>query len=204
MRGLYFFILWVSIIFSISCSPAPKEILIDSFEGEINSTTVDFGAKEGSSLKVEADKTFKVCGEQSLKVDYDLKPSGYMWVARGYNLDVKGAAKWLVAPQKIKWRKYDAFVIYMYGRNSEGVIAFDIKDSGGEMWRFLIDDDFRGWKEVVCPFNEFFVRKDWQPQEAERNEVLDFPIMSFQIEPRMPQKGVYYFDCIKIVKAGRK
>jgi hypothetical protein len=86
----------------------------------------------------------------------------------------------------------------MYGSNSSGVIAFDLKDKGGELWRFLIDDDFSGWKEVVCPLKEFFPRGDWQPETAERNEKLDFPVTSFQFEPRLPGKGAYYFDCVKL------
>jgi hypothetical protein len=65
-----------------------------------------------------------------------------MWVARGYNLDVKGAACWLVEPKDIAWEKYNALSINVYGTGSGGVITLDIKDAGEEMWRFLIDDDF--------------------------------------------------------------
>lgn len=181
-----------------------NELLIDSFEGEISHSTVDFGSSQESSLKVEASGELKICGEQSLKLDYDLKPSGYMWTARGYNLDVKGAGNWEVLPQDIQWDKFGGISFYMYGTGSDGVIAFDIKDAGGEMWRYIIDDDFQGWKEIVCKFSDFFARKDWQPDTADKNEVLDFPIMSFQFEPRMPGKGVYYFDCVKFVSVKDK
>jgi len=197
-----FFPLFISLffIFSSSCTKAPSELLLDSFEGEINSETVDFGSSENSSLAVSSDRRIKVCGEQSLKLDYELNPSGYMWIARGYGLDIKGAAKWEVPPQDIKWSKYNAFSLSMYGRSSGGIIAFDIKDSGGELWRFFLDDDRSGWKEVICPLAEFFPRGDWQPENADRNEVLDFPIMSFQFEPRIMGRGVYYFDCIKLIR----
>jgi hypothetical protein len=174
--------------------------MIDSFEGPLTKETVDYGAAEGSSVKVEADTGIKVCDAQSLKIEYDLKPSGYMWIARGYNLDIKGAAAWIVKPQDVKWRSYYAVSMQMYGSNTGGVIAFDLKDAGGEIWRFIIDDDFTGWKEIVCPLKEFFPRKDWQPDTATKNEVIDFPIMSFQFEPRLPGKGVYYFDCVKVIK----
>lgn len=190
-------VVFLSVIL-ISCSSKNKELLIDSFEGKIDSTTVDFGASTSSSLKVEKDKNIKMCGEQSLKIIYELKPSGYMWVARGYNLDVKGAGRWEVHPKQINWQDYNALSMYMYGSGGGGVLAWDIKDKDNEMWRFLIDDDFKGWKEIVAPFSQFFVRKDWQPQEAKKNEQLDFPIMSFQFEPRMPGKGVYYFDCVRL------
>ena len=200
MRTFYFVGMAVLLLFSVSCARTPQEGLIDSFEGEIGSKTVDFGSSPGSSLKVEADKNLKICEEQSMKLDYNLKPAGYMWVARGYGLDVKGADKWLISPEEINWKEDNAFSLYMYGRNSGGVVAFDLKDSGGEAWRFFLDDDFRGWKEIICPLDEFFPRADWQPEGATRNEVLDFPIMSFQFEPFMLGEGVYRFDCVKLVK----
>ena len=182
------------------CGKVEQKLLIDSFEGNINNQTVDFGASEGSSLTVEAEKTLKVCQEQAIKLSYELKPSGYMWAARGFNLDVKGAAQWIVKPEKIDWNKYNAISVFMYGSNSGGVVAFDIKDAGREMWRFLLEDNFTGWKEMVLPFSKFFLRRDWQPQNADRNETLDFPIMSFQFEPRLSGiKGTYYFDCVKLV-----
>lgn len=199
MRKKVCFLL-AGLVAAIGCSKVPVEVLIDSFEEQINSETVDYGAGEGSSLKVSADKALKVCGEQSIKLEYVLKPSSYMWAARGYNLDVKTAAKWQVEPGAIKWKNYKAISFYMYGRNSAGVIAFDIKDSGGEMWRFIVDDDFVGWKEIVCPFSQFFLRRDWQPATAQINEVLDFPINSFQFEPRLPGEGECNFDCVKVIE----
>jgi len=200
MSKLYFLAVGVFSLFLLGCSMDSPEVLIDSFEGEINSKTVDFGSSENSSLKVEADNNLKVDGEQSIKLDYDLKPSGYMWAARGCGLDTTGADRWVIKPQDIDWSKYNAVSLYMYGSNSEGVIAFDIKDKGGEFWRFLLDDDFTGWKEIVCPLEHFFSRGDWQPEDAVRDEILDFPIMSFQFEPRMPGKGICHFDCIKFKK----
>lgn len=182
------------------CQPQSKSLLIDSFEGPLNKETVDYGSEEHSSVSVGAAKDIKVCGEQSLKVTYELKPSSYMWVARGYNLDVKGAACWEIAPDNINFSNYNAFSLKMYGGNSGGIVAFDIKDAGGEMWRFVIDDDFSGWKEIVLPFSNFFARTDWQPQGSSTNGALDFPIMSFQFEPRTPGKGIYYFDCVQLVK----
>lgn len=200
-KNRFLAIVFLLIIGFVGCSKAPEEVMIDSFEGQIDKVTVDYGAAEGSSLKVEADANIKMCGVQSLKIDYELKPSGYMWIARGYNLDVKGAAKWGVLPQNIKWRSFNAVSLQIYGTNNGGVVAFDIKDKGGEIWRYIIDDDFTGWREIICPLKNFFVRKDWQPDSAVKNEVLDFPIMSFQFEPRLPGKGVYYFDCVKVIRA---
>jgi len=197
-----FFPLFISLflIFSSNCAKGPSELLLDSFEGRINKETVDFGSSENSSLKVTASRDIKACGEQSLKLDYQLNPSGYMWVARGYGLDIEGAAQWLIEPEDINWAEYNAFSLSMYGHDSRGVIAFDLKDSGGELWRFFLDDDTSGWKEVVCPFTEFFPRGDWQPEGSDGNQVLDLPIVSFQLEPRIMGRGVYYFDCIKLIR----
>lgn len=193
----------VTMIFSIAiagCAVSPKEVLLDSFEGEINKTTVDYGAAKGSFVEVLADTSQKVCGEQSLKIIYDLGTSGYMWIARGYGLDVPGAGCWLRKPADINWKAYNAISLRMYGMGTGAVVAFDIKDSGGEMWRFLLDDDTTGWKEVICPLNQFFPRGDWQPDTAQKNAQLDFPIMSFQFEPRLAGKGVYLFDCVKLMR----
>ncbi len=187
-------------LFLGGCSTGPKEVMLDSFEGEISAQTVDFGSAEGTSLKVLADKEVKACGQQSLKIDYNLKRGGYMWIARGKGLDIAGANKWEIQPDEINWHRYNAFSIQMYGADSGAVIAFDIKDSGGELWRFLLDDDFSGWKEIVCLFDEFFPRGDWQPETAQANGELDFPVVSFQFEPRLPGERAHNFDCIKLVK----
>jgi len=201
MKSAGIFVLGFLLLVSAGCSVAPVEdLMIDSFEGDINKQTVDYGVSEGTTLTVSADKQYKMCQEQSLKIEYDLKPSGYMWIARGYGLDVKSAGKWLIEPQQIVWKNYNAISLQMHGANSGGVIAFDIKDAGGEVWRFLIDDDFSGWKEIICRFSGFFVRRDWQPEAAQKNEIIDFPIMSFQFEPRLPGKGTYYFDCVELVR----
>lgn len=204
MKGVFFLPTLILCVLFLSCASKTQELLIDSFEGELDHKSVDYGAAQGSSALVEPAKDVKVCGEQSLKLTYELKPQGYMWVARGQNLDVKSAAKWLVEPKDIDWEKYNALSVYVYGANNGGIIAFDIKDAGGEMWRFIIADDFSGWKEISCPFSAFFVRQDWQPQTAVTNKTLDFPLMSFQFEPRLPGKGVYYFDCVKLVKLRQK
>ena len=181
------------------CSSAP-DMVIDSFEGPLTIETMDYGAGGGATLQVSAATDQKVDAEQSLKLDYDLSGGGYLWAARGYKLDVAGAARWLVAPEKIRWSGFKGISLQMFGTNSGGKVAFDIKDSGAEMWRFVLEDNFSGWHNILIPFEEFFPRSDWQPQNAERNNKLDFPVMSFQFEPRRPDKGTYYFDRVALVR----
>lgn len=199
MKTLYFILI---LFIAIPCFAQDKGLLIDDFEGAISGGpegTVDFGAGNGSSVEVVADNKIKYSGQQSIKVTYDAAPGGYMWVARGFDLDAKNAG-WQVLPQDIDWSKFNAISFYMYGSDSKAGITFDIKDNGNEMWRFMLEDNFQGWKQVVCPFNEFFSRGDWQPDSADKNAALDFPIKSFQFEPRPEAKGVAYFDSVELIK----
>lgn len=177
-----------------------KSLLLDDFEGQISGGadgTVDFGSGGGSAVEVTAAEDIKYSGKQSLKVVYNAVPGGYMWVARGFGLDAKNTS-WLVKPQDIDWNKYNAFSFYMYGSDTKTQVAFDIKDNGNEMWRFMLEDNFKGWKKIVCPFKEFFARGDWQPDSADKNANLDFPVKSFQFEPRPEAGGTVYFDCLEL------
>jgi len=179
-----------------------KSLLIDDFEGPINcgpNGTVDFGAGGGSTLEVVAAQDLQHLGRQSLKVTYNAVPGGYIWIARGYGLDAQNAG-WLVKPEDINWDKYQSISFYMYGSNSQASLAFDIKDNGGEIWRFTIQDDFKGWKEIACPFNQFLVRNDWQPDSAIKNVNLDFPLKSYQFEPMPPAQGTFYFDEVELIE----
>ena len=196
MKKLIFSFMVLGLILS-GAACAQKVMLLDNFEGDIvkgPTGTIDAGAGNGSSVTVSADKNIKHSGAQSLKIVYDAVGGGYIWVARGYGLDVKGAAKWLTEPEKVNWSKYGAISFYMYGAGSGARMAFDVKDAGGEMFRFMVTDDFKGWKKIVCPFSKFFARGDWQPPAAVTNGTLDFPIKSFQFEPIAIAKGTIYVD----------
>jgi len=180
-----------------------KRLVIDDFEGAITGGvdgTIDYGAGNGSSVIVTASTEIKQSGNQAIKVEYQAVAGGYIWVARGYDLDVKGAACWLHKPEDINWKDYNAIAFYMYGSNSKANIAFDIKDYREEIWRFIIPDDFIGWKQVICPFAQFFCRTDWQPNNADKNSAIDFPIKSFQFEPLPESKGILYFDDVELVQ----
>jgi hypothetical protein len=181
---------------------ADGNLLLDDFEVSVSNGpegTVDFGAGNGSTVTVTAASDIKNGGNQALKVVYDAVPGGYIYVSRGSGLDAKNA-NWSIKPSDIKWENYSAISFYVYGTNSKAKIAFDIKDNGGEIWRFITEDDFVGWKKVVCSFDKFAVRDDWQPQDADKNGKLDFPIKIFQFEPLPGSKGTLYFDTVELVK----
>jgi len=197
------FVALVFVLMAVAgCFAEQKTLPIDDFECSISggqSGTVDFGSGNGSSVEVVAANDIIHSGKQSIKVTYDAVPDGYIYVARGADLDAANAG-WLKKPEEIAWEQYGAISFYMYGTDSKTDIAFDVKDSGNEMWRFMVKDDFKGWKKVVAAFDQFIVRDDWQPQNADKNAKLDFPIKSFQFEPRPPSKGTLYFDEVVLVE----
>lgn len=194
----------MSFVFVFSArAQGPDELVLDDFEGTISGGeqgTVDFGSGGGSTVEVTASKETKYHGEQALEVKFEAVSGGYMWIGRGYDLTVKGAACWLVKPEDIDFKKFNAFSVNVYGANTKSQIAVDLIDSGFEYWRYLIDDNFSGWKEIVIPFSDFFARSDWQPEKADKNGVLDFPLKVFQFEPRHEAKGTLYFDYVRLVK----
>ncbi|MCM8813160.1 MAG: hypothetical protein NC924_04400, partial [Candidatus Omnitrophica bacterium] len=75
------------LIAAAGCSRGPQTLLLDSFEGPLSYQTVDYGSGNGATLEVSAETGQKTHGEQSIKLVYSLE-GGYLWAARGYNLDV--------------------------------------------------------------------------------------------------------------------
>lgn len=187
--------------FAAYCFADEGSLVISDFEGPIHggaNATIDFGAENGSSVAVSADSNIKYSGSQSLKVDYNAVPGGYIWVAKGFDLDARMAV-WLVKPEDINWQAYNAIAFYVYGSNSKADIAFDVKDKGNELFRFVVNDDFSGWKQIVCRFKDFDSREDWQPVNANKNMFIDFPVKSYQFEPLAPSKGTFYFDRVELL-----
>lgn len=202
MKKMGFLVLALVLLSTSVCFAEIKGLLIDDFEGPITGGpdgTVDFGAGNGSTVDVKADTAIKYLGNQSLKVIYDAVPGGYIYVARGSGLDAKNAG-WLVSPESIDWKQYNAIAFYMYGSNSGGAVAVDLKDTNNELWRYVVIDDFNGWQQMICPFEEFSARNDWQPDNADKNGVLDTPLKSYQFEPRPEAKGSLNFDNVELIK----
>jgi len=202
MKLIYLFLAFI-LCFGTVCFAQEKGLLIDDFEGVISGGaqgTVDFGSGNGSTVQVTQDKAVTHSGKQSLKVDFNAVSGGYIYVAKGFGLDAKNSA-WLVKPENIDWKNYNAFSFFMHGNNSKAKLAFDIKDSGNEIWRLEVTDDFGGWKQIVCLFTGFSARSDWQPDSAEKNGQIDFPIKSYQFEPLPEAKGIFYFDEVKLINS---
>jgi uncharacterized protein YcfL len=202
MKKLWFLAAAVVLLMSNGCTAADGDLMLDDFEIAVAGGpegTVDFGAGNGSAVQVSGSSDIKNSGNQALKVDYEAIDGGYIYIARGFGLDAKNT-NWDIKPSDIKWEEYSAISFYLYGTDSKANIAFDVKDAGGEIWRFAIVDDFVGWKKVVCAFDQFIVRDDWQPQDADQNGMLDYPIKIFQFEPLPGTKGTLYFDTVELIK----
>ncbi|MDP2939252.1 MAG: carbohydrate binding domain-containing protein [Candidatus Omnitrophota bacterium] len=200
MRTLKLLLIFI-FCFAIYGFAEEKSLLIDNLDGPIHTgaeATVDYGAGNGSSVEVSSDTHIKYFDKQSLKVVYDAVAGGYMWVARGFGLDAQKAV-WLKKPEEIDWKAYNCISFYMYGSNSKVRVAFDVKDSGNEMFRQVTTDDFNGWKQIVLQFKDFKPREDWQPANANKNANIDFPIKSYQFEPLPESKGTLYFDRVELI-----
>ncbi|OQB12923.1 MAG: Carbohydrate binding domain (family 11) [Candidatus Omnitrophica bacterium ADurb.Bin205] len=190
------------LVFSVVSFAQGDNLIIDDFETPIIKGldgTIDYGSGNGSSVEVSSEPKIKYSKDSSLKVVYNAVAGGYMWIARGFDLDAQNAG-WLVDPQDIIWDDYSALAFYMYGSDSKNRIAVDVKDSGNEVWRFIINDDFNGWREVVCPFEQFAVRDDWQPESSDKNSIINFPLKSYQFEPLPESSGTLYFDRVELIK----
>jgi len=204
MRKVLFLLAAAVLLATQLCLAENDNLLLEDFEISVSGGpegTVDFGSGNGSTVEVTQGTDVKNTGNQSLKVVYDAVDGGYIYVARGTGLDAKNA-QWTLNPADVKWEGYSAISFYIYGTDSKAKIAFDIKDNGGEIWRFITDDDFKGWKRVVVSFDKFIVRDDWQPNGADKNGQIDFPIKVFQFEPLPGSKGTLYFDTVELVKKG--
>lgn len=174
-----------------------KSFVLDDFESEIvtgEAATVDVNKTDGVSAEVFADKENKHEGQQSLKFIFDTGVGGRVWIGRGYNLDAKGAARWLVEPGAIDWSSYAAISFYFHGTGSGGSIAFDVIDAGNEIFRFLFKDDQAGWRQIVCPFDQFLLENDQQRSAPDLNGVLDVPLRSFRFEPIAISRGEFNID----------
>ncbi|MDI6759168.1 MAG: carbohydrate binding domain-containing protein [Candidatus Omnitrophota bacterium] len=202
MKKIGCFVLVFILSIATSCCGQEDNLLIDDFEIVVSQGpqgTVDYGSGNGSSIEIITVSDIKYSGEKALKITFDAVPGGYMWIARGAGLDAKNA-DWQVKPEDIKWEGYKALSFYIYGNDSKAKIAVDIKDKGNELWRCLIEDNFKGWKQIICNFSDFFSRGDWQPQDAEKDAVLTFPLKSFQFEPLAQAKGIIYIDKVELKK----
>lgn len=151
-------------LFATACAAeeadTPKTLVLDDLEGEIASVT--------------ADKTEKHSGAQSLRID-GAAESGVLFRK--------------AVPETIAWESYGAISFWMKGTGSGASIAFDLEDAAGGLFRFTVKDDTPGWRQVLCPFDQFLPRG---------NGVLTFPVRAFRFETIATASGTIYIDDISL------
>ncbi|MCK5707597.1 MAG: CIA30 family protein [Candidatus Aureabacteria bacterium] len=167
-----------------------NKLLIDDLEGNIL-TDSGYGNRAELSvsfiLKKDCSEDIHT-GNQAIKLTYDKTYGGYMYCARGFGLtpSVKIPQEkliWTVKPDEIDFNKYNAFGFYIKGDNTGNTIAVDLFDKDKEVFRYMITDDSKSWKEIVIPFNKFISRNDYQSNSSKSNKKIDFPILTYQFEP---------------------
>lgn len=159
--------------------------------------SVAISSSAGSALEASAEELLAYSGRQSLKMSFTVKPGGYAWLAKDIDLSAANAG-WQVA-EEIDWTQYTGIAFHMFGRGTKKTLAFDLQDTGGEIWRCLVKDESRGWSRKVCGFREFFCRTDWQPEDAAKNGRMDFPLLNFRFAPLPPYKGILYIDTVELI-----
>lgn len=112
--------------------------------------------------------------------------------------DVKNASRWKVKPEEVVWENYGALSFRLFGFGHGATIAFDVKDSSGELFRFVVTDDTEGWRQVVCPFDQFVLCVEPQASLVAGNGNLDFPILSFQFKPLSDTRGGFKVDDVTL------
>lgn len=197
-RWIFLFVLFF--VTQASAQETSRVFLLDDFEGEITTGpegTVDTGTENGSTVEVSADTQNKISGEQSLKIVYDAVTNGDIWVGRGYQLSAKSAGQWTRIPEEVGWEQYGAISFWILGEGKGTSIAFDIKDAKGRTFRFMLTDDHKIWKQVVCPFDQFEPDAG-QGVSAPEENVPVFPLLSFRFKPMAIARGAIDVDAVSL------
>lgn len=116
----------------------------------------------------------------ALKVNYQGTATGYWGINKGYYRD---------------FTEYEGIKFQMKG--DPNVIRLVITDSGNEQWAYKLDPT-EEWEEVSIPFDDFSMRADWQPDDAEEDEEFDLEsVRDVQIMQSLEDQdadGVFWLD----------
>lgn len=143
-------------------------------------------AGPGSTMTAEYQTAIVHGGKQALKTKMDTSN----WA--GTLIELSGATA--------DWTGYSKLKLWVYGSKSGRRFNIDLEEKGKEQCRYTITDDFEGWKEFVIKLSEFLPRTDWQPNDADKNGKLDFPLKTIQFFTSASFGSTLYFDDISIEK----
>ncbi|MGE5483061.1 MAG: carbohydrate binding domain-containing protein [Bacteroidota bacterium] len=161
-------------------------VIADEFtEAEMSLGTPYAGPASSIKITVVDDPTAH--GQRALRIDSVTK-------------DWNGVPISAAGDKEFDWSDYRALSMWVYGTNSGVGFFVELNDKGEEHFRSpLIVDDFIGWKQIVIPFEEFLSRDDWQPDTADMDLEITWPIRDFQPFTGASGEGYILIDLIEVI-----
>lgn len=95
---------------------------------------------------------------------------------------------------------YSKFRITYKGSGNGYKWRIQFWDNGNEQHEFVMEDDSETWKTVDLVIAEAVVRTDWQPEDKDGNETLDYPIKKVNLESYDSGELDLYVDQFEAVK----
>jgi beta-glucosidase len=167
---------------SKEAKPVAESILITDFE-DSSQELITYAGPQSKVTAVYSTEQAK-SGKQSAKVTHNTK-------------DWAGALV-VVPKEKGNWTGMKTYRMWVYGSGSNSKFYVDLEDAQKEQFRYVLTDDFKGWKEIVIPLSDFKWRTDWQAPDAVLNKKFDFPMMTVQFCTANLANCTLYFDDIVI------
>lgn len=165
--------------------PTPGGLVLVDFETDLGDRLSTY-AGPASSIKTTIVEQ-AVQGRYALRIDSVLK-------------DWNGVVVQPPKDQVFDWSSFRALSLWVFGTNSGQMFVVELNDKGEEHFRSpLITDDFTGWKQIVIPFEEFASRQDWQPENADIDLDITWPIKDFQPFASVGGAGYILIDLIEVI-----
>lgn len=118
----------------------------------------------------------------------------------GWTLDGWTGLGWMPNDPKIvwDWSQYKSLSFWVKSSGSKERFVIELDDVNKEVfWSALVKADSTEWTKVVIPFKQIRARSEWQPADAKKNSVIDWPVQ-MQIVPQTKEGSVTidYFEAI--------
>jgi len=101
--------------------------------------------------------------------------------------------------KKPSWNINNSLVFKIKGDSSNNIARIEITDNGGERFIKLIPVNFKDWKVITIPFNEFKHRQDWQPDKAPKDGFTLTAVEGISISPTLKGSGVWLIDDLNVI-----
>lgn len=146
---------------------------------------LDWSKYKGGGSKIELSSDTGAEGK-AIRVDYSGSSGGWWGIVRGIYRD---------------FSEYNGIEFYLKG--DPNPIRIQLRDSGHEVWTSTLTPS-ENWRKVRLPFENFTVRGDWQPTEANKNGTFDLnPVWGIQFLHSVAAQdaaGSFWIDQFKLYK----